>query len=450
MEFCIGEKGMVPILGQMSKACPERPRILLVAPNISRLMGGEAIKALQIFETYRDLGYDVTQVAHARVRNEMRDYRPELEIVYVEDGPVQVMLYRMGLKWILDVVGAWLLHRKAQQMIDRCPPALVHVTSPISPSVPNFPLKGAPVVIGPLNGNLLHPDGLSHRESTAKRVGSRLLRSVQLVNRFFFRGRVGAALFISGGERTVRALALGGCTRDQMIFTLDSGVSAELRDRPRLRHEGRNTRFVFLGRLVRYKGCDLAIRALARVPDATLDVIGDGQERAALEALARSLGVADRVNFIGYVPGGTELFDRLRPYRAFVFPTLAEANGIVVQEAMMLGLPVIAVNWGGPAELLDPSCGILVEPIDEEHVVRQVSEAMARLIDDPQAADRLAAAAREKAEQEGYDWPSLLHHWADIYDDILARRGGERRFGPWLAARQPEGPASALPLGATS
>lgn len=433
----------------MSDASPQRPRILLVAPNVSRLMGGEAIKALHILETYTALGFDVTQVAHARVRDEMQDYRPDLPITYVEDGPMQVALYRLGLKWVLDVVGSWLLHRRAQQLIDEGSPALVHVTSPISPSVPNFPLRGAPVVIGPLNGNLRHPRALRHRESLAKRVGSRLLRSVQLVNRFVFRGRRGATIFVSGGERTVQALKLGGCSRDQMIFTLDSGVSAALRDQPRLRHEGRNTRFVFLGRLVRYKACDLAIRALARVPGATLDVIGDGEERPALEALAQGLGVADRVNFLGYVPAGPALFDALQHYRAFVFPTLAEANGIVVQEAMMLGLPVIAVNWGGPAELLDASCGILVEPAEEEQIVRKVAEAMTRLMDDPATAERLSAAARKRAEQEGYDWPSLLHHWADIYDDIIVGRGGARTFGPWLAAQRGH-PDTPCPLSATT
>ncbi len=226
-----------------------------------------------------------------------------------------------------------------------------------------------PVVIGPLNGNLPHPPGLSHREPAAKRIGKALLGAAQILNRFVFTGKRGARLFVSGGERTVKALELGGATRDQIVATLDSGVAAELCALPRLTHAGTNWRFVFLGRLVRYKACDLVIRALKLVPQAELDIIGDGAERPALEALAKAEGVADRVHFLGYTADRAALFEKLKDYRAFVFPTLAEANGIVIQEAMMLGLPVVTVKWGGPVELLDEDSGILIEPGSEDAIV---------------------------------------------------------------------------------
>jgi glycosyltransferase involved in cell wall biosynthesis len=420
----------------MTSSSGERPRILLVAPNVSRFMGGEAIKALRIFEGYRALGFEVTQVAHARVRVEMASYGPDLPIVYVEDGPVQVALYKLKLNWLLDVVGAWLLHREAQRQIGKIKPWIVHFTSPISPSVPHFPLKGAPVVIGPLNGNLLHPPALLYRESKAKLLGAKLLRPTQWLNRLLFRGKHKARIFISGGERTVEALEMGGCTRAQMIHTLDSGVDVELRDAVRLTHEDVNWRFVLAGRLVRYKGCDLVIRALKSVPLAHLDVIGDGAERAALEALAQSEGVADRVHFLGFMPGGSLLFEKLRDYRAFVFPTLAEANGIVIQEAMMMGLPVVSLNWGGPAELLDASTGILLEPESEDAIVKGLAVAMTKLATQPEVAEALSRAARARAEQEGYDWPSLLRNWIGLYDDLLAERGDDRRFGDWMAVHK--------------
>jgi len=416
----------------MADNLPERPRVLLVAPNVSRMMGGESIKALHVLEGYHDMGFEVTQVAHARVRDEMSKYRTDLDIVYVEDTPLQVRLHKAGFSWALDAVQSWLLHRKAQEMVDQRKPWLVHFTSPISPSVPYFPIKGAPVLIGPLNGNLLHPPALSHRESKAKRIGSKLLRWAQLGNRLFFRGKHKAKLLISGGERTVHALEMGGCTRDQMIFVLDSGVAAELRERPRLTHEGVNWRFAFAGRLMRYKACDLVIRALRYAPEAHLDVIGNGYERAALEALAQEQGVADRVHFLGYIPGGTVLFDKLAEYRAFVFPTLAEANGIVIQESMMMGLPVVCTNWGGPRDLLDETTGILIEPDGEEAIVKGVADAMIRLATQPELAERLSQAARERAVERGYDWPSLLRDWIGLYDGVLAEKGSPKRFGPWL------------------
>lgn len=406
----------------------DRPRILLVAPNISRFMGGEAIKSLHILEGYRDRGFDVVQVCHARVRPEITEYAPDLPVQYIEDGPVQIWLFKLRLNWLLGFVGSWLLTRKARQIAAGMKPWIVHVTSPISPSYPFLSVPGAPMVIGPLNGNLLHPPAFAHRDSKAKVLGARILPLVQAMNRIFFRGVQKATLFISGGERTVTALELAGCRRDQMVFTLDSGVSDDLRAAPRLSHHGENWRFVFVGRLVRYKACDLVLQALAKVPNATLDVMGDGPERPALEALVHELGIADRVNFLGYQAPGPAMFERWKAYRAFVFPTLAEANGIVIQEAMMIGLPVIALDWGGPVDLLDSQTGILIAPTDANIVIAGLTDAMIRLGQDGALAERISIAAREKAERLGYDWHTLLEHWLGHYNDVLERAGKAHRF----------------------
>ena len=405
-----------------------RPRILLVAPNISRFMGGEAIKSLHILEGYHNRGFDVVQVCHARVRAEINEYAPHLPVEYVEDGPVQIWLFKLRLNWLLGFVGSWLLTRKARKIAARMNPWLVHVTSPISPSYPFLPVQRAPMVIGPLNGNLLHPAAFSHRDSRVKILGARFLPLVQAVNRALFRGVQRSTLFISGGARTVEALKLAGCRPDQMVFTLDSGVSDDLRAAPRMTHQGENWRFVFVGRLVRYKACDLVIQALAKVPQATLDVMGDGPERAGLEALAHELGVADRVNFLGYQTPGPLMFERWKAYRAFIFPTLAEANGIVIQEAMMIGLPVVALDWGGPAELLDRETGVLIQPTSAQAVIADLAAAMTRLGQDAKLAESLSLAAREKAERMGYDWHTLLENWLGHYNDVLKNAGSQHQF----------------------
>lgn len=395
------------------------PRILLVAPNISRSMGGEAAKALRIFESLRALGIDVVQITHARVRKEMQAYNAQLPIHYVEDGPLQIWLYRLKLDWLLQWVGSWLLHRKAAEVARNFHPHLIHFTSPISPTLPYFRMKGMPTVIGPLNGNILHPPAFADRETLSKRLGAWLLWPVQKLSGLLFKGKQHAHLLVSGGERTVTALELGGCRRDQMTMTLDSGVDEILEQQERLQHEGVNMRFVFMGRLIRYKGCDLVIEALARVPEATLDIIGDGPERERLTLLSEQLGVADRINFVGWVPAGTPLFQRLSTYRAFLFPSLAEANGIVVQEAMMFGLPVVAVDWGGPGQLLTPDDSILIPPTDKPTVIAALARAMEHLGHDGKAADALSAAARQKAEEAGFSWPKLILNWLAVYEHIL-------------------------------
>lgn len=392
-------------------------RILLVAPNLSRHMGGEALKALQIHLELRAMGYRVRQIAHARVREEMTRDHPELDIVYVEDDRLQAWLHRAGIWPALALLNAWQLHRLAVRTAASFEPWVVHFTSPISPVQPYFRFPGFPVVIGPLNGNVTHPPAFRDREPRSKALGSIALRPMQTVLGALFRGKREAYVLVAGGERTMRALRLGGCSPERLVPSLDSGVPDALADRPLRRQEGYNPSFVFLGRLVAYKGCDLAIRAIAATSDraVTLDILGDGPERSALEALAANLAVADRVRFHGWVQPGPALYDRLCGYRGLVMPSLAEANGIAFQEAMTLGVPIVCVDWAGPQELLTPDDAILIKPDDTNSVVANFAAALDTLASDPERANTLSKNAHHRAVETGFRWRDLLARWEDLY-----------------------------------
>ncbi|MEL7487036.1 MAG: glycosyltransferase [Pseudomonadota bacterium] len=114
----------------------------------------------------------------------------------------------------------------------------------------------------------------------------------------------------------------------------------------------------FAGRLEHVKGCDLALEALARSePSVVLAVAGDGAERAALEAQARSLGVADRVLFLGRIDDMRAFF---RAIDALCLSSRREGLPIAALEAQACGAPVIAFNVGGVREALCPQSGVLL------------------------------------------------------------------------------------------
>jgi glycosyltransferase involved in cell wall biosynthesis len=333
-----------------------------------------------------------------------------------------VLFHKIKLKPFLGLLNAWQLHRRTMTVATDFDPDVVHYTSPISPVLPYFRLSGRAVVIGPLNGNVAHPPAFRDREPRGKLIGRWILAPLQAVLGQLFRGKREALLLVSGGERTVRALELGGCSRDRMVATLDCGIPDSLVDRTRITHDGVNRRFVHLGRLVAYKGCDLAIRAVAAAdPGTTLDIIGDGEERAALEALVCDLSIEDRVTFMGWLPAGEALYDRLADYRGLVLPSLAEANGIAFQEAMMLGLPIICVDWAGPKELLSSEHAIMVAPTGQDEVVAGVAAAMNELGSDGDRAEALAARAHRRAMDLGFRWRDLLGRWQDVYRRAIAQ-----------------------------
>jgi glycosyltransferase involved in cell wall biosynthesis len=104
------------------------------------------------------------------------------------------------------------------------------------------------------------------------------------------------------------------------------------------------------GRLHRFKGVELAIRAIDRLPQWRLRIVGDGRDAARLRALVGALGLSSRVEFVGALPQ-EEVWRVMASCDAFVLPSLKEGGGFAAVEAAALGLPVVAFDQGGPAAI---------------------------------------------------------------------------------------------------
>jgi glycosyltransferase involved in cell wall biosynthesis len=146
-----------------------------------------------------------------------------------------------------------------------------------------------------------------------------------------------------------------------------------------------------VARLTDQKGIDVAIRALAELPDDTvLVVLGEGPERATLLRLARDLGLESRAFLLGRVPDVAAWLGRAT---VLVHPARWEGFGLGVLEAMLAGLPVVATNVSALPELIvDGETGVLVEPNDAAALARGI----ARALDRPE----LGAGGLERARSE--------------------------------------------------
>jgi glycosyltransferase involved in cell wall biosynthesis len=404
-------------------------KVILVAPNISEQMGGEAIKALQIYMELERQGVPVHQVTHERVKAEQVRKFPGMSVSYIGDTKLEKLLCRFELLGpLLGIVFFRSANKRVEQLLRENPNAGVHFTSPVSPILPHPRLKNATVVIGPLNGNIHYPPAFRHREGFAYKVRRWLHAPMQALHRIAYSGNRNAdALLVAGGERTYSSLRMAGCRDEQFVDSIDSGVLDRLLESPRIEHHGKNLRFVHNGRLVAHKGTDLIIKALTKTRNTVeLDVIGRGPERDGLIRLTEELGLQDRVNFIEWFPDHSELARRMGIYRAFVFPSLAEANGIVVQEAMIQGLPVIACNWGGPALLVTPETGFLIDPNSEEYVIQELASKMDILAEDGDLAERMSLNGRALAVRDGFIWSEVIRNWYGVYKCIYSKRDAAR------------------------
>jgi glycosyltransferase involved in cell wall biosynthesis len=163
--------------------------------------------------------------------------------------------------------------------------------------------------------------------------------------------------------------------------------------------------FIFMvSRLTALKRTDLVVRSLA-VPAASgvrVVVAGDGEERDALDALARECGVADRVTFVGGVTDAG-LLDYLARCRAVCFPPLGEDFGFVTVEGFASAKAVITCrDSGGPAELVEHDVnGLVCDPTPES-----VAAALGRMMEDAPAAERMGAAAHRTVTR--FTWPDVV------------------------------------------
>lgn len=161
-------------------------------------------------------------------------------------------------------------------------------------------------------------------------------------------------------------------------------------------------RALFVGRLAGVKGVPILIDAMTRLaasyPDLTLRLVGDGPERAALEAEVARRGLSDRVLFLGY-RSQSEVSEELSQADVFVLPSFAEGVPVVLMEAMAAQVPVLTTRIAGVPELVeDGVSGRLVPPGD----VNAFAEALDDLLSDPDARATFGSAGRSKVLSE-YD-----------------------------------------------
>lgn len=190
---------------------------------------------------------------------------------------------------------------------------------------------------------------------------------------------------------------------------------------------GESGLIVHVARLVEKKGTIYLLRALAQLrerhPDARLAIVGEGPLRPTLEAEAKSLGIADRVTFLGRRPN-TEVLDIVRSAALMAVPSVVASNGdaeglpIVNMEASALGVPVVGFDSAGISEAVEHGkTGFLAPERDVAGLARHVDT----LLGNEELRRTMGQAARALAVRE-FDQTRQTEKLEDIYDDVLRDR----------------------------
>jgi glycosyltransferase involved in cell wall biosynthesis len=177
---------------------------------------------------------------------------------------------------------------------------------------------------------------------------------------------------------------------------------------------------VHISRVAHEKNIDFVLRALVRVrrdvPEVLLLVAGEGPALAHLRRLAGSLGLDDHVRFLGYLDRATDLLDCYRAGDAFVFASRTETQGLVLLEALALGVPVVSTAVMGTADVLRDARGAVIAPDEEEGF----AAAVVRVLRDPALRRSLAAAGPRDAA--AWSAEALAGRLAALYADVVRGR----------------------------
>ena len=418
-------------------------RILIVASNASRRFGGEAFIPLNYFRLLSRRNMDVRLVVHARNRPELTALFPDDldRLCFVDDTSLHKKLNRFGQflpRRLADATTGLIIHlttqlaqrRVIRELVKAHAIDVVHEPIPVSPRIPSLMWGlGAAVIIGPLNGGMEYPEAFRRERNFISGLALGFGRALANLVNLLIPGKRRADIVLVANRRTRDALPTG--IAGQVIELVENGVDFSIWKRSSTAMQARDcVRFIYVGRLIDWKAIDIVLAAMHRLEGqlrVSLEIIGDGPMREAWQDLSHQLGLGANVQFTEWL-SQKECALRLQQADVFVLPSLFECGGAVVLEAMAMGLPVIATAWGGPADYLDQSCGILVKPNSRESLIAGFASAMTLLAQSPALRERLGQAGLSRARAE-FDWERKIDRITDLYELAIKNRENHPQHG---------------------
>lgn len=409
-----------------------KPRVLLSAYQCGPGLGSVS----QIgFEWYSRLAkkLPVTLLTHVRNRPALTQAGAPFagaEIIYIDTEWFAKPLYGLA-SWLfprsehpvfliasLDYyLYDWLALRTARRRVGEWD--IVHQATPVSPLASSqLHRLGLPLVLGPWNGGLRSPKEYPE----IMRAEAAWLYPIRALGKLADKvlGATRKAKLILTATAATRA-QIPAKYQDKCVAMLENGVDLNLfkaEPWPPAPAIGVPLRIVFVGRLLPVKGVAMLLEAVAKLPCSfRLTIVGSGAEEAALRQQAEALGLGETVEFTGALPLA-EVAVRMAQAHVFCLPSVRESGGGVLLEAMAAARPVVALAYGGPAEIVDDEVGRLLPSSGRGPVVAALAQTFTDIAKDPEAWRRRGLAGRARVERE-FAWDAKIDTAISLYQHCL-------------------------------
>ncbi|PCJ49787.1 MAG: glycosyl transferase family 1 [Gammaproteobacteria bacterium] len=301
---------------------------------------------------------------------------------------------KKGLGWTIDTAIHSLIYpfferiiwKRFKVRLEKNTYDIVHRITPVSPTAPSYLAKklkavDIPFIVGPLNGGVPWPSQFPEMQKKEKEWLN-IFRSFYKLLPGYHSLRKNSSAIICGSKSTQNEMP--EFAKHKLIYQPENAID-------KLRFSMKNSidaskvlRAAFVGRLVPYKGCDMAIEALekfAQKGQIIFDIYGSGPDQRKIEKMIADKKLNKSVVLHGFVNNDV-LQKQLIKADIFIFPSVREFGGGVILEAMALGIVPIVLDYAGPSELVNDECGYLIDMDYRSEVINNLKSILNNIIDD--------------------------------------------------------------------
>ena len=382
---------------------------------------------------------NITLVTHERNRDALEKIRENHTIDYIHESHHLKQYYsiisritsRGGVNWPLQHALSYPIYGEFNRKVfQQYAPRVTHreydLVHAMTPILPRYPVKiteactNVPFLLGPVNGGVPFPEGFTDvaKKEFAQfnflRIFSRMLPGYSKTYKK-------ADRILAGSTYTLEMLkSMFGKNDPRFQLFYENGILKEFIGKPQKR-TGKKLELLFVGRLVPYKGADMAIDAISRLDERIKDqvhftIVGDGSEKSNLEKQVQTLGLDTAVTFTGWVDQ-SETPGYYKKSDVFCFPSVREFGGAVALEAMAGGLPCLVADHAGLSEYVTDETGFKIKPTSREYLVDELAHKIRILFEDRKMVHRMSEKAIERVKE--FEWEAKADRMVEIYGELV-------------------------------
>ena len=296
---------------------------------------------------------------------------------------------------------------------------VVHAVTPVSPmAATRLHALAIPLLLGPWNGALASPTTFPE----IMQAESKWLYPVRNFGRvidLLVGSTRNAAMILTATRSTLAGIPARYHAKCR--FMLENGVDLTLFEPapwPAAPTDNTPLRIAFVGRLMPVKGVAMLLEAITALDfPVQLTVVGEGPERSVLERVSSELGIAEKVLFTGNLPLN-EVAQIIQRAHVFCLPSVRESGGAVLLEAMAVARPVIAIDFGGPAEIVDDGVGVKLPATGKADVVQGLIKQLESVRQQPTLWIAKGLEGRRRVELY-YSWDAKIASAIACYRELL-------------------------------